>query len=254
MSMTSRARAPRRALAPRFAALLRESWWLFIVAFFAYLALVLTTYARGDPGWSFSGDGSAIHNKGGVAGAWIADLLLYLFGASAWWWVFAGAILIVAGFHRLSARAANDSEFEPRHHPWLAVPGFACVLLASAALEALRLYRLPMTLPQGPGGALGQFFGGWLSKALGFNGATLLLIALLVVGWSLLTGMSWLRLMERIGGAFDAAVARLRARREERRDRLLGAAAVVDREHAVEAAREIELPHSPVLVVPPTVE
>ncbi|HVP88119.1 MAG TPA: DNA translocase FtsK, partial [Casimicrobiaceae bacterium] len=88
----------------------------------------------------------------------------------------------------------------------------------------------------------------------GFNGATLLLIALLAVGWSLLTGMSWLRLMERIGGVLDAVVARLRAQREARRDRLLGAAAVVEREHAVESAREIDLAHSPVLVVPPTVE
>src|SRR5262252_3784490 len=230
-TISRRAEPSRRSLAPRFAALLRESWWLLFVAFFAYLALVLATYARTDAGWSYSGTGAPIVNKGGVAGAWIADLLLYLFGASAWWWVFAGAILVVAGFHRLSARAASEVEFEPRHHPWLAVPGFACVLLASAALEALRLYRLPMSLPQGPGGALGQFLGGWLSKALGFNGATLLLIALLVVGWSLLTGMSWLRLMERIGGAGDAVVARLRTRREARRDRLLGAAAVVEREH-----------------------
>ena len=255
MSSISRRVEPNgRSLAPRFAALLRESWWLLIVAFFAYLGLVLATYSRTDAGWSFSGTGAPIANKGGVAGAWIADLLLYLFGASAWWWVFAGAILVVAGFHRLSARAANDSEFEPRHHPWLAVPGFACVLLASAALEALRLYRLPVSLPQGPGGALGQFCGGWLSKALGFNGATLLLIALLAVGWSLLTGMSWLRLMERIGGAFDTVMARLRTRREERRDRLLGAAALVEREHAVEAAREIETPHDPVVVVQPVVE
>jgi S-DNA-T family DNA segregation ATPase FtsK/SpoIIIE len=253
-TISRRVEPSRRSLAPRFAALLRESWWLLIVAFFAYLALVLATYSRTDPGWSFSGTGAPIANKGGVAGAWIADLLLYLFGASAWWWVFAGAILVIAGFHRLSARAANNREFEPRHHPWLAVPGFACVLLASSALEALRLYRLQMSLPQGPGGALGQFFGGWLSKALGFNGATLLLIALLAVGWSLLTGMSWLRLMERIGGVLDAVVARLRAQREARRDRLLGAAAVVEREHAVESAREIDLAHSPVLVVPPTVE
>ena len=28
----------------------------------------------------------AVGNRGGPVGAWIADLLLYLFGASAWWW------------------------------------------------------------------------------------------------------------------------------------------------------------------------
>src|SRR5215471_5278145 len=107
-SISRRSGTSGRSLAPRFVALLRESWWLLIVAFVAYLGLIMATYSRTDPGWSFSGTGAPIANKGGVAGAWIADLLLYLFGASAWWWVFAGAILVVAGFHRLSARAAND--------------------------------------------------------------------------------------------------------------------------------------------------
>jgi len=89
------------ALSPRFARLVRESWWLLVVAAFAWLALILATYAKGDPGWSYSGVGGAIANKGGVAGAWLADLMLYLFGFSAWWWVVAGMILVVAGYRRI---------------------------------------------------------------------------------------------------------------------------------------------------------
>src|SRR5215468_9717647 len=193
----------RRVLAPRFAALLRESWWLLVVALFGYLALILATYSRSDPGWSFSGTGGPTVNRGGAVGAWLADLLLYLFGVSAWWWVFAGAILVVAGYQRLTARSHNAEQPEFRHHPWLAVPGFVCLLLASAALEALRLYRLPVSLPQGPGGAIGELLGHALSRTLGFLGATLLLIAVLAVGWSLLTGMSWLRLAERIGSGIE---------------------------------------------------
>jgi S-DNA-T family DNA segregation ATPase FtsK/SpoIIIE len=252
MTMSRPYAAARQPLSPRFAALLRESWWLLVVALVAYLALILATYSRGDPSWSFSGTGAPLSNKGGVVGAWLADLLLYLFGLSAWWWVFGGVILIVAGYRRLVHR--GQGEHESRHHPWLAVPGFVCLLLASSALEALRLYKLPVSLPQGAGGALGGLLGNGLAKALGFNGATLLLIVLYAVGWSLLTGMSWLRLMERIGSGMDTVVARWRARREERRDRMLGAAALEQREHAVEAAREVELPHSPVMVVPPVTE
>src|ERR1700704_1388739 len=94
--------APEPTLSPRLAALVRESWWLLVVAVFAYLALILATYQRTDPGWSFSGSGAAIHNKGGAVGAWLADLLLYLFGLSAWWWVFAGIVLVVAGFRRIA--------------------------------------------------------------------------------------------------------------------------------------------------------
>src|SRR6202140_3694953 len=140
-SAQSRSRPAEPSLPPRFVRLLHESWWLLIVVAFIYLALVLATYHRSDASWSFSGSGAPLQNKGGGVGAWVADLLLYLFGLSAWWWVFAGVIVVVSGYRRLTR---EDVE---RHHPWLAVPGFVLVLLSSAALEALRLYRLPALLP-----------------------------------------------------------------------------------------------------------
>ena len=240
----SRLRSAEPALSPRFARLLHESWWLLIVVGFIYLALVLATYHRSDAGWSFSGSGAPLQNKGGVVGAWLADLLLYLFGLSAWWWVIAGVVVVVAGYRRLTHEA-----FE-RHHPWLAIPGFALVLLASASLEALRLYRLPALLPGAPGGALGDAIGQGLSQALGFNGATLLLIALFGIGLSLLTGMSWLRLMERVGAGVEHTLAWARRRRDEQRDRVIGEAAFEEREQVVEAARETIDDREPVMIVP----
>ena len=244
------AATPEPTLSPRLAALVRESWWLLVVAIFAYLALILATYQRSDPGWSFSGSGTAIHNKGGAVGAWLADLLLYLFGVSAWWWVFAGIVLVVTGYRHLT----RSIEAADRHHPWLAVPGFALVLLSSAALEALRLYRLPAALPHSPGGALGEVIGSGFSRALGFNGGTLLLIALFAIGWSVFTGMSWLRLMERVGGGIERLIARLRQRRDARRDREIGAVALEEREQFVEAARESVEDREPVVVVPAMVD
>src|SRR6476659_3291034 len=141
-------------LSPRFARLVRESWWLLVVAAFLWLALILATYSREDPGWSFSGSGAPIANKGGVAGAWLADLLLYLFGLSAWWWVVGGVVLVVAGFRRIA-----DPELSTEHPLSLGALGFALVLLTSAALEALRFYNLTVALPQAPGGALGDIIG-----------------------------------------------------------------------------------------------
>ena len=242
--------APEPTLSPRLAALVRESWWLLVVAVFAYLALILATYQRADPGWSFSGTGAAIHNKGGAVGAWLADLLLYLFGISAWWWVFAGIVLVVTGYRHLT-RSIDAAD---RHHPWLAVPGFALVLLSSSALEALRLYRLPAVLPHTPGGALGEVIGSGFARALGFNGGTLLLIALFAIGWSLFTGMSWLRLMERVGAGIERLIVWLRQRRDARRDREIGAVALEEREQFVEAARESIEDREPVVVVPAMVD
>jgi DNA segregation ATPase FtsK/SpoIIIE, S-DNA-T family len=239
---------------PRHSALIRESWWLIVVAAVAFLTLILATYHKTDAGWSYSGPGATVQNKGGVVGAWLADLFLYLFGLSAWWWVFAGIVLVVGGYRRVAAQTNPDASALERHHPWLAVPGFVILLAASAALEALRLYRLPVTLPQAPGGAIGDLLGNGLARALGFNGATLLLLAMLAAGWTLLTGMSWIRLMERIGAAIERAMVWMRERREEKRDREIGAAALEQREHAVEVAREIEEEREPVVVVPPAFE
>jgi DNA segregation ATPase FtsK/SpoIIIE and related proteins len=236
------------SLSPRFARLLHESWWLLIVVALIYLALVLATYYKTDASWSFSGSGAPLQNKGGVVGAWVADLLLYLFGLSAWWWVIAGVVVVVSGYRRLTREAVE------RHHPLLAIPGFALVLVASASLEALRLYRLPAMLPNTPGGALGDMIGQGLSRALGFNGATLLLIALFGIGWSLLTGMSWLRLMERVGGRIENMLAWARRKREEQRDRVIGDAAFEEREQVVEAARETADDREPVMVVPASLE
>ncbi|HSN46946.1 MAG TPA: DNA translocase FtsK 4TM domain-containing protein [Casimicrobiaceae bacterium] len=244
----SAAPVPDRTLPPRFARLVRESWWLLVVAAFLWLALVLATYTKSDPGWSFSGTGAPVGNRGGAFGAWLADLLLYLFGLSAWWWVAAGVVLVVAGYRRI-----GRPDLALEHPLRLAVPGFALVLLTSAGIEALRFYRLPATLPLGPGGAIGDLAGNGLARFVGFNGATLLLLALFAVGWSLFSGMSWLRLMERIGAAIENGFGWARRRAEEREDRKLGAQASAERE-AIVLSKVIDEPREPVLVVPPVVE
>src|SRR4029453_345715 len=97
-SYRGRTVATEATLSPRFARLVRESWWLIVVAGFIWLALVLSTYTRDDPAWSTSGVGAPIANKGGVAGAWLADLLFYLFGVSAWGWGGGGVVLGVPVF------------------------------------------------------------------------------------------------------------------------------------------------------------
>ena len=240
--------APGSTLSPRFARLVRESWWLLVVAAFLWLALILATYTKADPGWSFSGSGGAIANRGGTVGAWLADLLLYLFGFSAWWWVAAGIVLVVAGYRRI-----GRPDLATEHPLGLAVLGFTLVLLCSAGIEALRLYRIPATLPLAPGGALGDLMGNGLARFVGFNGATLLLLALFAVGWSLFSGMSWLRLMERVGTGLERAVGWLRRRADEREDRKLGEQALAEREAIVLSKHEVEM-REPVLVVPAVVD
>jgi DNA segregation ATPase FtsK/SpoIIIE, S-DNA-T family len=232
-------------LSPRMARLLRESWWLLVAACFLYLALTLVTYTKSDPGWSFSGTGAPIGNRGGIVGAWLSDLLLYLFGLSAWWWVVGGVVLVMLGYRRV---VHPDREHD--HPLTLAALGFVVVLLSSASLEAIRLWRLPASLPLAPGGALGDALGDALARGVGFNGATLLLLAFFAVGTSLLFGVSWLRVMERIGAAVEALVGRVRARREAALDRQIGEQHAAERAEIVDHLREDSAQHEPVVVVP----
>ena len=69
------ARSAGNPLPPKIAALLRESWWLALLAIALYLFLILATYSQSDPGWSHSVRTPAIHNAGGVVGAYLADLM-----------------------------------------------------------------------------------------------------------------------------------------------------------------------------------
>jgi S-DNA-T family DNA segregation ATPase FtsK/SpoIIIE len=239
-----RAEAP-APLSPRASRLLQESWWLVVAALVAFLALILITYARSDPGFSYAGPETTIHNRGGVVGAWLADLLLYLFGLSAWWWVAAGVVGIVRSYRHLAHPDRRED------HPFaFAATGFALVLFSSAAIEAVRLYKLPASLPQAPGGLFGELVGNAFTHALGFNGGTLLLMTLFAVGLSLFTGLSWLKLMERIGAGCEAVIAAIRRRREARADRLIGAQAAADRDALFERTHEDDEERAPIVVVP----
>jgi S-DNA-T family DNA segregation ATPase FtsK/SpoIIIE len=242
------AAAARGSASPRIVRLVRESWWLLVVAAIVWLALILATYARSDPAWSTSGMGAPIANRGGVAGAWLADLLLYLFGFSAWWWVVAGLVFVGAAYRRI-----GHPDVTTDHPPALRVAGFGLVLAASAAIEALRLYKLPVSLPLAPGGVLGEVVGGGLARFAGFNGATLVLLALFAVGSSLFSGLSWLRLMERIGAGIETLAAWARRKADERDDRRAGDLALAEREALVQAKHE-RVDREPVLVVPPAAE
>ncbi|MBS0321923.1 MAG: DNA translocase FtsK 4TM domain-containing protein [Proteobacteria bacterium] len=231
---------------PRATRLMQESWWLLVVAAIAYLALILASYTRNDPGFSYSGPEASVQNRGGVVGAWLSDLMLYLFGLSAWWWVVAGAVLIATSYRHLKH---PDAE---RDHPFaMAAIGFGLTLFSSSAIESVRLWRMAATLPQAPGGLFGEWLGGMATHALGFNGGTLLLITLLAVGLSLFTGLSWLRLMERIGIGCERLVDWTRRKRDERNDRLIGAQAAAERDAVFERTREDVEERQPIVVVPP---
>src|SRR5471030_431760 len=92
----------------KVAALLRESKWFALVALALYLLLVLSTFDKADPGWFHSTAAGAVKNAGGRAGAWLSELLLYLFGLSAYWLAALLIYIVAAGYRRLDGSSLLD--------------------------------------------------------------------------------------------------------------------------------------------------
>jgi S-DNA-T family DNA segregation ATPase FtsK/SpoIIIE len=243
-------KSPGVPLPARLAGLLREARWLLLVAIAAYLLLIFATFHRSDPGWSHSATGAVTRNAGGVVGAWLSDVLLYLFGLSAYWWVALCAYVVIWGYRRLDGTSLID----PRPL-WAALVGFALLLVSSAALEYLRLHSLSAELPLAPGGLIGDLAGGRLAApALGFTGATLVLLTIAAIGFSLFTGISWVKVAELVGLALEAGYGLARQAWESRRDRRIGEIAREEREFVVETEKRREEDHPPLRIEPPVVE
>jgi S-DNA-T family DNA segregation ATPase FtsK/SpoIIIE len=230
-------------LPARLAGLLREARWLLVIAAGLYLLLVFATFQRSDPGWSHSATDAVARNGGGAFGAWLADLLLYLFGVSAYWWVALCAYIVVWGYRRLDgARLAA------------ALGGFALLIGSSAALERLRMHSLAVELPLAPGGLIGEALGVPLAGALGLTGATLALLTFTAIGFSLFIGVSWLTIFEAVGTGLEKAYLGAFAAWDRRRDRKLGSRAREEREVQVEIEKRREDEHPPLRIEPALAE
>jgi len=231
----------------RLARLLLEARWIAMAVAFLYFVMILLSYNKADPGWSHANTVSSISNLGGKAGAWLADLLLFIFGFSAWWW---GALFLRAvwrGWQRLTDKLPTPAE--PEHQDEFIVRwiGFGLMFAGSVGLEYLRMWSWDVELPRAPGGVLGQLLGHSSQVAFGFTGATLLLLLLFGLGFSLFFHVSWLAVAERIGELFDTTMDWFRLRVEDREDRRQGEVAAVKRDEVVvtERARHSEKPAAP---------
>ncbi|MDR0380163.1 MAG: DNA translocase FtsK 4TM domain-containing protein, partial [Candidatus Accumulibacter sp.] len=227
-------------------ALIRESRWLILIALAAFLGLALWGFDRADPGWSHSVSVSVLRNPAGRSGAWLADLLLYVFGFSAWWWVIFLLATVWWGFRRM------DGPRGVAHRPaYVAAVGFFLLLATSCALETLRFHSHQVPLPLAPGGMLGQTLGELATSHFGYTGATLVLLAAWALGWSLFSGMSWLLAIERLGALLENLVVGTRNLIDRWQDWRIGREVAREREAVVEDEKRRERMREPIIIKEP---
>ncbi len=173
---------------------LKEGAFLLLLAISAYLMLSLSSYSPDDPGWSFTGPREQVLNAGGPLGAWFSDVFLSLFGLLAY------VLPIMVGWSGwLMFQERKRGDRANPHLMALCWTGFFVTLGAGSALAAMQIHSGLIPLPSGSGGILGAFLQQTLVSIFSFAGSTLLLLALLLSGITLLTGVSWLSVMDGVG-------------------------------------------------------
>jgi S-DNA-T family DNA segregation ATPase FtsK/SpoIIIE len=240
-------------MTPGWLSLLRQRARALVgVVLWLLVTLALLSRQADDPGFSTTGSGGPVHNWLGVPGAWLADVLLVVWGFSAWWWVVAGAR---AGLSALLRRWRGEPA--PEAPSWQAPArwaGFALLLLCSCALEWTRLYGWESRLPGHAGGALGALLGPWSMQLLGFTGSGVLWIAGMVVAMPLALRFSWLRMADGLGTWVDRLRERRSLERERAEDVRIGAQALREREIEVDDQREVAQVHVPIVIEPTIME
>ncbi len=190
---SAKAEPAKKGIPEQFAYRLREGAFIGLAAVCIYVFIALSTYHAADPGWSTTGSGDTIRNAGGITGAYIADIFYTLFGYMAF------LFPIMLGYRAwLILRERHQLQGFDGFHFSMRLLGFTLVMVSATGLSHINVD--PSTqLPEGAGGILGIAVGDACLNAFNITGARLLLLALLLFGVTIFTGLSWLRLMEHIG-------------------------------------------------------
>ncbi len=171
---------------------LREVALLGFIAGALFFLISLITFSNEDAGWTHSGSVQTVSNACGVFGAWIADFMLSCFGLVAYLF----PVIIFWQGYLIYTQGRQGREKMIIALQWI---GSIATIISGAALLNLYLLRIGIELPSNTGGILGQETGNALLVVFGNSGATLFLLVILLAGVTLVTGLSWVALIDIIG-------------------------------------------------------
>ena len=168
-----------------------EVGMIVTTAFALFLFIALATFDSADPGWSQTGFSDQINNAAGPAGAWLADVTLWVFGFIAYSFPFGIALLGWFVFQRTKDLLELDYGTIA-----LRLIGTLLCVLGAAGLASINFDDLATV---SSGGMVGEAISHALIPFFSIVGTNLLLLCFFATGFTLVTGVSWLTIIDSIG-------------------------------------------------------
>lgn len=153
----------------------------------------LFSFNPADPSWSQTAWGGSVHNAGGYIGSWLADTLFFTFGVFAYPLPF-----IILGASWAFFRSRDENEGIDLLLWGTRLLGLVIVLLTSCGLADINFDDIWYF---SSGGVIGDVLTSIATPALNILGSTLVFMFLWGAGFTLLTGISWLSIVEHLGQA-----------------------------------------------------
>nr|WP_069595620.1 DNA translocase FtsK 4TM domain-containing protein [Vibrio tasmaniensis]OEF68780.1 cell division protein FtsK [Vibrio tasmaniensis 1F-187] len=190
---------------------LKECSLILGVLFSILLAVALLTFSPADPSWSQTAWGGDIQNAGGYVGAWLADTLFFVFGSLA----YPLPILVTVAAWVLFRKRNEDEQID--FMLWgTRLLGLTVLILTSCGLADINFDDIWYF---SSGGVVGDVLTSLALPTLNVLGSTLVLLFLWGAGFTLLTGISWLSIVEWLGEcaikSFTSAVNKARGQDQE---------------------------------------
>ncbi len=162
------------------------------------LAAIFLTYSPADPGWNASSSPDEISNIGGIIGAYIADIGLYLFG---YFVIFIPVGIAQFGWNYQRKWKRQHSGGGQIFLPILFFVGFVLTLIGGCGLESLYgTYQTGFHR----GGVLGYEVTKLAASYIQENWAVILFVGFFVVGTNALGIFPWIRIFNFTGNIFFA--------------------------------------------------
>lgn len=180
---------------PRFHWVVKDAILLACIGLAFFLFIVLFSYHPADPGFDMVNEGQVVKNYGGQTGAWVSSFILYLFGLFGFLIPFG---LLFAGMVTLKIRAGSEMDYV---HFALSMLGLLLLIMAGSGLSSLYLEpnNFLIHLPYSGGGVLGYEISNALVGTVDLLGATLILLVVFAIAFSLLTSFSWITIIDYSG-------------------------------------------------------